>query len=223
MEKIGDVMPDLSQDQQANSLGTGDDETGGRTREEWEEVQWWDSKLRLAKMTRRDQERYNFDTFKDRPQLRAAVKACRQYATGDTPYHMLTLAGPTGCGKTHLVKAICLEWIDRGQNVRMTPVVEMLDDLKANDIFSVTASNYAKFPLLVLDDLGVEHNTPWASSILDGLINLRYDKGKHTVVTTNLKGRDLPERIASRLRDVRQGLVLQIVADDYRLIKDVPA
>jgi DNA replication protein DnaC len=71
--------------------------------------------------------------------------------------------------------------------------------------------------LLVLDDLGAENGTAWATEKLFQIINYRYNFRMPTVVTTNSRLLShMDERLASRLSDI--GLVHTIVleAQDYR-------
>ena len=72
--------------------------------------------------------------------------------------------------------------------------------------------------LLVLDDLGSEQNSPWASEKLFQLLNYRYNSRFPTVITTNnLRLQALDERIRSRLMD--RNLVIEVTMDrvqDYR-------
>jgi DNA replication protein DnaC len=72
--------------------------------------------------------------------------------------------------------------------------------------------------LLVLDDLGSEQNSSWASEKLFQLLNYRYNSRFPTVITTNnLRLQSVDERIRSRLMD--KSLVTEVIMDkahDYR-------
>src|SRR5262249_22333796 len=71
--------------------------------------------------------------------------------------------------------------------------------------------------LLVLDDLGAENGTAWATEKLFQIINYRYNYRMPTVITTNSRLLShMDERIRSRLAD--RGLVrwVAIEAADYR-------
>ena len=66
-------------------------------------------------------------------------------------------------------------------------------------------AKYSTVELLVLDDLGSTKFSEWASSILQILINNRYENLLHTIITCNLTVDDLAialndERTASRIR-----------------------
>ena len=86
------------------SLGSGEDDE-----DEAEYKRLYPLRLSFSRLTARDASRYIFGCLNDRTELRKAVKVCKEFAAGETSYHMLTLAGPAGVGKTHLAKAIVLE------------------------------------------------------------------------------------------------------------------
>lgn len=48
--------------------------------------------------------------------------------------------------------------------------------------------------LLVLDDLGMEHRHEWGTSLVEGLLRIRHNKNRPTVVTTNIPETDLETR-----------------------------
>lgn len=72
--------------------------------------------------------------------------------------------------------------------------------------------------LLVLDDLGREKVTDWASERLYVLVNERYNRRRPTIVTTNYSPDELADRgydaLVSRL--VEGAAVVLLTADDYR-------
>jgi hypothetical protein len=69
---------------------------------------------------------------------------------------------------------------------------------------------------LVLDDLGAESATPWAQDKLYQLFDHRYVHRLPTVITTNVRWMDIPDRIRSRLSDSEVGRVVVNAAPDYR-------
>jgi DNA replication protein DnaC len=72
--------------------------------------------------------------------------------------------------------------------------------------------------LLVLDDLGAENATAWATEKLFQLINYRYNYRMPTVITTNARLMShMDERIRSRLSDLGLVKPVQIEARDYRV------
>ena len=71
-------------------------------------------------------------------------------------------------------------------------------------------------PLLILDDLGAHHSTPWAQEKLFQILNHRYNSRLPTVITTNQRLEELDPRIASRLADLDLSQIFEIPAPDFR-------
>ncbi|GAI94135.1 unnamed protein product, partial [marine sediment metagenome] len=67
--------------------------------------------------------------------------------------------------------------------------------------------------LLVLDDLGAQHGTDWATSKLDQIIDYRYINQKPLIVTSNLALEQLPARIMDRLRE---GVLIHLKGESFR-------
>jgi DNA replication protein DnaC len=182
-------------------------------------------RLELGRLARLDSHRdQTFETFIERVGLQEACRVARAYA--DDPQGWLVLSGPVGCGKTHLAAAIANVCLKRDSLVIFSTVPELLDHLRtafapSNELpYHELFDRIREAELLVLDDLGVEHTTAWASEKLFQIINYRYEYRIPTVITTNsdpMKGdKNLDERIRSRMND--KGLVKRcnINASDYR-------
>jgi DNA replication protein DnaC len=191
-----------------------------RCREELAEQRRRDS---LWKMSSLDAfQGMTFDTFNPRiPNTREAWETAQQYA--EDPIGWIVLSGPCGSGKTHLAAAIANAVYASGTLVLFSVVPQLLDHLRATFAPTSEATYDALFDrvcqagLLVLDDLGAEHTTPWAQEKLFQIINHRYMYRLPTVITTNLDLiNDLDDRVRSRLTDI--GLVrhVHINAGDYR-------
>ncbi|MBN1260985.1 MAG: ATP-binding protein [Anaerolineae bacterium] len=176
-----------------------------------------------------DLERFTFDTFSpdgqglspDRQQnLRRAYETTRDYAKA--PRGWLVLRGGYGCGKTHLVAAITNACIEQGHAVLFITAPDLLDHLRAAFAPTSPQTYDERFdevrtaPVLVLDDLGTEHSTPWALEKLFQLLNYRYMSRLPTVITTNHDLEDLEPRLRSRLADMELVQIVTILAPDYR-------
>ena len=101
---------------------------------------------------------------------------------------------------------------DAGETVFFSIVPDLLDHLRAAFAPTSELTYDALFErvresgLLVLDDLGAENGTAWATEKLFQLINYRYNYRMPTVITTNARLMShMDERIRSRLSDL--GLV----------------
>lgn len=150
-----------------------------------------------------------------------AFKACKNYARIKDGW--LVMAGGVGCGKTHLAAAIANQ---TDIPCLFVTVPDMLDMLRAgfnSDAtwqYSERMEAIRKIDMLIMDDLGVENNTPWAAEKIFQLINYRYINKAPTVFTTNVMPENLDGRIYSRLRDTDLVQSLGIDASDYRRRKN---
>jgi len=153
--------------------------------------------------------------------LDRAKARCLDFAR--QPQGFLTLLGEAGCGKTHLASAIANYRLARGQVTQFSVVPDLLDHLRATFKPDSGVSYDARFeaykttPLLILDDLGTEHETSWASEKLYQLINYRYNWHLPVVITSNELPTHLDLRLQSRLFDLRRNCVFEILAGDYRM------
>ena len=142
----------------------------------------------------------------------------------EDPVGWLLFQGGYGCGKTHLAAAIAHQREDAGDTVFFSIVPDLLDHLRAAFAPTSELTYDALFErvresgLLVLDDLGAENATAWATEKLFQLINYRYNYRMPTVITTNARLMShMDERIRSRLSDLGLVKPVQIEARDYRV------
>ncbi len=136
-----------------------------------------------------------------------AVQAARQFASH--PSGWFILSGPSGCGKTHLAAAIANERIKQGQPALYTAAPDFLDHLR-NAFSPGTDMGYDEFfdrvrsaPLLVLDDLGAQSGTAWATEKLDQLLTFRFNAELPTVIVLTGTLTQLDDRLRTRLTDPR--------------------
>lgn len=167
----------------------------------------------------RDKTFATFDT--SLPGVREALEVAQRYA--EDPQGWLVLSGGYGVGKTHLAAAIAHERLASGQSVFFSIVPDLLDHLRAafapssempyDELFD----KVREAGVLVLDDLGAENATAWATEKLFQIINYRYNYHMPTVVTTNHRLLShMDERIRSRLSDRSFVRNVTIDSTDYR-------
>ena len=136
----------------------------------------------------------------------------------------LLFSGNYGTGKSHLSVSITKELINNGNNcifISFPKLITKIKDSFNND--SVSEDEIIRLmkqvDLLVIDDLGAEHKTPWTTSRLFEIIDDR--AGKPTVFTTNLEAAELKDwvgdRIFSRIMNDTQRVKLD--SFDYRRLK----
>ncbi len=174
-------------------------------------------------------ERFTFDTFEPEGQglspdrqknLCLAYERARTFAA--RPEGWLVLRGGYGSGKTHLAAAIANRTVEDGRVVLFVTVPDLLDHLRSafsplsDQSYDERFEAVRTAPLLILDDLGTEHGTPWALEKLFQLLNYRYMAQLPTVITTNQELEELDPRLRSRLADMDLVRIITILAPDYR-------
>ncbi len=155
-----------------------------------------------------------------RATLRSAFERCRAFA--EHPEKWLLLIGTYGCGKTHLAAAIANQCLAHGRPVLFLNTPDLLDYLReafapaSGSTYSERFDEIRTVPLLILDDLGTESPTNWATEKLYQILNYRYNARLPTVITTNKDLKDIDQRVASRLSDAEIVSTLNILAQDFR-------
>ena len=151
------------------------------------------------------------------------IDYCREYtACFSVNNDSLLLTGATGIGKTHLCLAIARGVAEQGYGVVYGSVQPLIRQMEAEHFGRAQGDSESQLvgcDLLVLDDLGMEFDTPFSRACLYNVLNARLLEGKPTVISTNLSYTALQERygdqIASRIsggfvpllcvgRDIRQ-------------------
>ncbi len=178
------------------------------------------------------QRRMTFETFDvrgnnpravEQASLQDSLLTAVRYA--NNPSGWLTIFGNTGVGKTHLAVAIANTQMDMGNSVFFAFVPELLDyfrytfDPQSRVTMESILEEVKSAPLLILDDLGQEHNSPWAEEKLYQIFVHRHNNRLPTVITSMLDFSD-PTRTApieSRIRDSSLGKIIRIDAPDYRI------
>lgn len=123
----------------------------------------------------------------------------------------LFIQGPSGCGKSLIaastLKHLVSEHSASGRWIEADDYIEMIKDSFSNDgelpemYSSPHVVKYIKgvFDIVVIDGLGEERMTEFASHELGSLIRKRYDKQKATIITSRLSIQDIKNRYGSRL------------------------
>ena len=105
----------------------------------------------------------------------------------------LLLWGPTGAGKTFFAACIANALIEREISVYMTNFSTVINKLTGifSDEKNAFISDISSKELLVIDDLGIERSTEYATEQVYNVIDTRYRSGKPMIVTTNISLNDL--------------------------------
>jgi len=118
----------------------------------------------------------------------------------------LLLWGNVGTGKSFLAGCIANALLDKGVRVIMTNFTRLLNkltDLHTGDR-NACIDSFNVYPLMIIDDLGVERNSEFAREQVFSIIDSRYRSQLPMIVTTNLTLEELknPSDLArSRIYD----------------------
>ena len=99
----------------------------------------------------------------------------------------LLLWGGVGTGKTFLAGCIANALMEQEMPVRMTNFARILNKLNSsfsgrNDV----VDKLCRYPLLIIDDFGMERGTEYALEQIYNIVDSRYRSRKPLIVTTNL-------------------------------------
>jgi len=144
-----------------------------------------------------------------RPAMTRIKKLCMSYAASLDGW--LVLVGPYGSGKTHLACAIARLNMSNGKGVYVGTLPDILDRIRKG--YKTAEENewidrVKAVDLLIMDDLGAQKKTDWATEKLYQIINHRYVDRLPLVVTSNVYPHeaDIEPRVASRLAEGSQAV-----------------
>jgi len=107
----------------------------------------------------------------------------------------LLLWGNVGTGKSYIAGCIANALLDKGVPVIMTNFARLLN--KLTDMYSgdrnVYIDSFKRYPLMIIDDLGVERNSEFAREQVFSVIDSRYRSQLPMIVTTNLSLEELKD------------------------------
>jgi DNA replication protein DnaC len=146
-------------------------------------------------------------------------KDVEAFAKGEGNYPLLSFMGVNGTGKTHLAFAIGWEWLEQGRTVLYYQVADLIRALRdgfrlgAVDSYSSIIAFAKNCSLLILDDLGTERETEFATEQLDLIVDYRYINKKPLIFTSNLSLDELWPRIGDRMKE---GLLVNLKGPSHR-------
>ena len=121
------------------------------------------------------------------PQMHHARRYVEQWQTMRAENLGLLLWGGVGTGKSFLAGCIANALMEQEVPVRMTNFARILNELNSsfsgrNDI----VDKFCRYPLLIIDDFGMERGTEYALEQIYSIVDSRYRSRKPLIVTTNL-------------------------------------
>ena len=178
-----------------------------------------------------------FDATID-PQALQATRAWQRHWAQERPQEhgnaptppWLFLTGRVGSGKTHLLAGATNALLARGESALYVVAPDLFDYIRAGigqHSFTGIGSDDALARLalirdvdfLLLDEVGKEHLTDYAESLLFSLLDHRYRWERKTAIASNLSALELPDYLASRVGDRAVCRAVRMAnSADYRLL-----
>ena len=121
------------------------------------------------------------------PQMHHAHRYVEQWQTMRAENLGLLLWGGVGTGKSFLAGCIANALMEQEVSVRMTNFARIMNEL--NNGFSgrnAVVDRLCRYPLLIIDDFGMERGTEYALEQVYNIEDSRYRSQKPLIVTTNL-------------------------------------
>ena len=121
------------------------------------------------------------------PQMPVARKYVQNWEQMKEKNIGLLLWGDVGCGKSYLAGAIANALIGQEIRVKMTNFTAILNDLSSTfEGRNEYLNRLCSYPLLIIDDFGMERGTEYGLEQVYSVIDGRYRSKKPLIVTTNL-------------------------------------
>lgn len=171
---------------------------------EWKSEAWWRNRSKQERLFHLHLPKRIKNTMDDWP-------AYEDFVASWEPESNLLLQGPSGVGKSlraaSTLTSVVREHPVSGRWIEADDYIEMIKDSFDNEgVLPEMYSNphvvkYVKgvFDIVVIDGLGEERLTEFASHELGSLIRKRFDRSKSTIITSRLSMQDIKNRYGSRL------------------------
>lgn len=137
----------------------------------------------------------------------------------------LIFFGPSGVGKTHLAAGIAYQMINEGLRCLYYPATKLVQELqKAKQKYALSSelARLARYPLLIIDDIGYVKKTEMESSVLFEVIADRYESGSIIITANQPFGEwdsifpDSVMTVAAIDRLIHHADIINIEAQSYR-------
>jgi DNA replication protein DnaC len=166
---------------------------------------------------------HTFANFKRMAGTGTAFKAFKAFASLKGPSLLLCYGG-IGNGKTYLLEATSLELYRQGIFCGVMPMVRLMRTLKRSmrdgyreRPYDEILDTWCRAGIVLLDDVGMGMmDSQWEISVLEELVNYRYQHRLRTAMVTNKTPDDLPVRVVSRFSEEGIGVIVQNQGKDFR-------
>ena len=120
------------------------------------------------------------------PQMGMAHSYVERWEQMKEGNHGLLLWGKVGTGKSYFAGCIANALMEQEIPIRMTNFALILNDLAASfEGRNEYIDRLCRYPLLIIDDFGMERGTEYGLEQVYNVIDSRYRSGKPLIVTTN--------------------------------------
>jgi DNA replication protein DnaC len=133
----------------------------------------------------------DFGNFEVDKENKEAFEACKRFCENfQSQENNLIVSGNVGTGKTHLAYSVYKFLKDRDQDVVITNLMSLLDEIKQSfkkgfdDLSIYQHSLKSKF--LIIDEIGVQYNKESERIMLYDLFDRRYKELLPTIILSNL-------------------------------------
>jgi DNA replication protein DnaC len=182
-----------------------------RLKEEAEQEAIRIERLRAEGIQDRGIRQWTFESAEDTAAVKAARSYVRQWPEMRRRNVGLLFWGPVGTGKSYAAACIANELIAGGTPVLMTnfsKILNQMGNMYTEERYRYIRS-FSNYPLLIIDDLGIERSTEYAKEQVYAVVDERYKSGLPIIVTTNLTIGEIREprlladaRITSRILEM---------------------
>lgn len=174
-------------------------------------------KYREEVLPRENQQRSRFDTAEESNALGVARNYVAHWDEMRSSGTGLIFYGPVGTGKSHAGLCIANALMDKGESVRYITAADALAQLTSRDVDQKQFLEKMCTPsLLIIDDLGAEHDSGYSQAQMCRIIDARHESGKPYVVTTNYSLDEMKspaDRSRQRIFDRVLGYCVPVLVD----------
>ena len=128
---------------------------------------------------------HTFDSANDAKHIQLARRYVSKWEEIRRKNIGLILWGNTGTGKTFTAHCIANALMDQLIPVRVITAVNLVSRLMEKDGRETFIKKIMDIPLLIIDDVGAERDTPFSREQLCAVIDARGETGRPLIVTTN--------------------------------------
>ena len=194
-----------------------------KKRQEAEELQRRIQRLKANGIQEKHLLDWRFDVAENTRDIQRARKYVENWQKVKAENFGLLLWGSVGTGKSFIAACIANALLEQGVPVLMTnfsKILNQMGGMYSDDRYQYIAS-FSHYPLLIIDDLGIERSTEYALEQVYAVIDERYKAGLPVIITTNLTMEELrqPEDVAhARIysRVLEMCTPVQITGEDRR-------